>query len=488
MPTSPFLKNNSLQILCSVTSGILFFVSTGLHPVAWLSWFSPVPVIFASLWCKPQRSLLPGFIAYFIGGLNLLSYFSRLFPPLLAIALLLITPLLFAIVLWFSTWVHRNSGSAVASVLAFPVAWTSYEFLVSVGSANGTALSWAYYQSAFLPVLQVASITGFSGITFLQAFVASSLAYSLYSIFSGEKISRSLFPAIGAALIFLVVLSFGFLRMREPPNEHTIKAALVSIGVTNKFFDTQNREEAIAVVSSYTGEIDELSSQQISIVVLPEKIAGVTDAYSQEVHQLFSDCARRNHVMIVAGINHTQNDSLFNEAWVFGNNGSQIAVYKKVFMVPGIELGYSTGKSITTIPSAGVEYGIQICKDMDFPAWSQQYGKAHVNVMLIPAWDFTADGYVHACMAVMRGVENGFSELRCAQEGNLTFSDSYGRIVATSTSGETSPAVIIASIPAGNGSTFYGSHGEWFGWLNVMLLTCLSVFTIFRKKKSSMSR
>ncbi len=47
--------------------------------------------------------------------------------------------------------------------------------------------------------------------------------------------------------------------------------------------------------------------------------------------------------------------------------------------------------------------------------------------MLVPAWDFRRDGRLHARMAVVRGVENGFALARSAAMGRLTVSDSHGR-------------------------------------------------------------
>lgn len=50
--------------------------------------------------------------------------------------------------------------------------------------------------------------------------------------------------------------------------------------------------------------------------------------------------------------------------------------------------------------------------------------------MLVPAWDFVADLWQHGQIAVMRGVEDGFSIARAAKQGYLTVSDNRGRIVA----------------------------------------------------------
>jgi apolipoprotein N-acyltransferase len=108
---------------------------------------------------------------------------------------------------------------------------------------------------------------------------------------------------------------------------------------------------------------------------------------------------------------------------------------------------------------------------MDFPNLSREYAN-EVGIMLVPAWDFKEDGRIHAQMAVMRGIENGFSIARAAREGEITASDSYGRILAR---GLTSNAMHteVVSIPMGGTSSLYGRFGDWFPWL------CSAIAAIF---------
>ena len=54
------------------------------------------------------------------------------------------------------------------------------------------------------------------------------------------------------------------------------------------------------------------------------------------------------------------------------------------------------------------------------------YSRLGVDAMLVPAYDFDRDAWSHASMAVLRGVEGGFSVVRAARDGLLTVSDRYG--------------------------------------------------------------
>jgi apolipoprotein N-acyltransferase len=116
---------------------------------------------------------------------------------------------------------------------------------------------------------------------------------------------------------------------------------------------------------------------------------------------------------------------------------------------------------------------MQICKDMDFPALSREYGAKRVGLLLVPAWDFTLDAWLHDRMAVLRGVESGFTIARAAKQGLLTVSDDRGRILAQQDAATVPFASLVATAPVRHDDTLYTRFGDWFAWLNVATLGLL---------------
>lgn len=107
---------------------------------------------------------------------------------------------------------------------------------------------------------------------------------------------------------------------------------------------------------------------------------------------------------------------------------------------------------------------------MDFTRLSREYGQAGAGLMLVPAWDFDLDRTWHGHMALMRGVESGFSIARAAKQGYLTVSDNRGRILAETTSDSAPFATLLADVPTTHDSTLYMLLGDWFAWLALALL------------------
>jgi apolipoprotein N-acyltransferase len=73
-------------------------------------------------------------------------------------------------------------------------------------------------------------------------------------------------------------------------------------------------------------------------------------------------------------------------------------------------------------------------------------------------------------MAIMRGVEGGFSITRAAKNGYLTVSDSRGRVIAETRSDSAPFATLLAKVPAAHEDTIYLILGDWFAWLVMVVL------------------
>jgi apolipoprotein N-acyltransferase len=148
--------------------------------------------------------------------------------------------------------------------------------------------------------------------------------------------------------------------------------------------------------------------------------------------------------------------------------------YDKQHLLPGVEPETPGNKRVVLDQPSG-RFGLQICKDMDFPALSRQYAGDSANLLLVPAWDFNFDGWLHARMAMLRAVENGFALARAARNGLLTLSDSRGRIIAEAATANGQFVSINGTVPVIAEKTFYSQAGDWFAWLCILLFLALLV-------------
>jgi apolipoprotein N-acyltransferase len=458
---------DSLTALAILASAVAFYLSTGLGEIWPLAWLAPAPVLWLAFQEPRRHAFLPAAAAFFLGSLNLFGFLSRILPAPILLVLLVLPALVFGAVVVFAGRAVRTL-SPFAAVVAFPAAWTSYEFLVSLVSPHGTALSLAYSQAEVQPLVQVVSVTGLWGLTFLLTLVPSAIALALTR--------RAKAPLGGTAVLLAMVVALGAVRLHQGPMQPTVRVGLaVTDRDIGRVFDTEDRATALAIAHGYRDRIAALSRDGARVVVLPEKMTGVTPASGPEVAAALGDQARLSHVALVAGLNRVGIEPPRNVALVWMPDGRQIIEYDKHHMLPGPETGYLVGRQPGLFTAEGQAWGVAICKDMDFQGWSRRYGDRGVRILAVPAWDFVIDGRLHFRMALVRSVENGFALVRAAEQGLLTVSDGYGRIVASMPSGSEPDARLVADVAPGPGATFYTRGGDWFGWLSVVVAGAIGV-------------
>ncbi|MFO1405928.1 MAG: nitrilase-related carbon-nitrogen hydrolase [Steroidobacteraceae bacterium] len=445
-----------------------FGASSGLGTAWPLAWVAPLPVLVIALDARARTAFCVAFAAGLLGGLGL----TRAYGPIAAVF-----GLPSGLIFGLAVLVLRCCAArlpAWAAACAYAAAVTSLEFLYSLVSPNGTALGSAYTQVDVLPVLQLASVAGLWGIAFVLALVPASAALCWRD--------RSMRPLLPAVALVLAVVGWGTLRLADaaPSPAVTVGLAAADQGLPDAAF-MPDRATAVARANGYATRIATLADRGAQVVVLPEKPIAVAGDTGDAVVSELAAAARANSVTVVAGLNRIGTNPRRNVAVVIGPDGRVAAEYEKRHRVPGFESRYGRGDRSVAFDAAGARWGVAICKDLDFPATMREYGRLGVRYLAVPAWDFVADGRMHGRMAVVRGVENGYSIARSAQQGLVTLSDGYGRIVAE----DSSPAdpLLVAGLPPGPGPTFYTRHGDWFAWLCVGAVASLLAAAIARRRR-----
>ena len=143
-----------------------------------------------------------------------------------------------------------------------------------------------------------------------------------------------------------------------------------------------------------------------------------------------------------------------------------LAVASFATALSSVEARSTPGDGITFQSESLGKIGLAICRDMDYPDPANRYGQLGVGLLLVPAWDQVEDRWWHGHMALMRGVENGYSIVRSAKAGFLTVSDDRGRVLAEATNLPTQTfTMLLATVPVRHDATLYQSWGDWFAWL-----------------------
>jgi apolipoprotein N-acyltransferase len=460
-------SNSALVAVCLTISAALFFLGTGLAPVWALTWLAAIPVLYVSLRVPGAEAFFIAVAAYTLGGLNEWSYSRTVLPTWLVALILLGTGCIFgAAVLLFRSRIRQ--GKLWQAALIYPAFWVACEYITAVVSVHGTFGNISYSQMDFLPIVQIASVTGIWGISFSIFLFAATVAALLSSGQGSGKVPLAL-----AAFLFLgCVFGYGIWRLAATPkNSATVKVALIASDESeNIHADTPAQTETI--LQRYAEQMKSLPAQGVQLIVMPEHSGPVTDASEQGFNTLLGQMARQTDAYVAVGIDRSTSSLTWNQGRLYAPDGSFLASYNKHHLLPHFE-NETPGIERTVITGPLGKWGMEICKDMDFPHLSRQYSRDGIGLLLVPAWDFVQDGWLHGRMAVLRGVESGFSIARSAKLGILTVTDDRGRVMAERNTLAVPFATVIATIPVHHDVTFYSHFGDWFAWLDLALLAVL---------------
>jgi apolipoprotein N-acyltransferase len=466
------LSSNFLIMLCLTSSAVLFFLGTGLSPLWALTWLAPIPV----LWIAPRVSGGEAFFiavaAYALGGLNEWSYSRTVLPTWLVASILLAVACVFGgTVSFFRSRIRR--GKLWQAVLIVPSFWVAVEYIIAVTSIHGTFGDICYSQMNFLPILQIASVTGAWGISFCIFLFAATVA----ALFGVGSVSEKTPVAIVVSVFLAGVLGFGMWRLATTPKDSpTLRVALITSDEAANLQAPSPGQEQV-VFGRYAEQMKSLAAQRVQLFVLGEHSGPVTNASQSEFDGLVGQMAKQTGAYVTVGIDRSVPTATWNQERLYSPNGSFVASYNKHHLLPHWE-NETPGTERTVVSQSSGKWGMEICKDMDFPRLSRQYSQDGVGLLLVPAWDFVDDGWLHGRMAVLRGVESGFSIARSAKLGILTATDDRGRILAERNTIGTPFATVIAAIPVRHDATIYSRFGDWFAWLNIVVLGILIVMPL----------
>ena len=470
--------------LAVAISGICFYFGFELSgDYGWLLWIAPIPIFYVSLFVKPKSALFLAFIAYTIGRLSWLGYLLLVLPVPLAIAFTLLLPIVFALVVVFARKIHLIARHWF-TVLAFPILFTAFEYLLFLFSKDGTAASIAYHQSNYITFIQVASITGILGITFQTTLFPSAIALIFY--WRRNSISKQLAALLG--IVYGVVFIFGWIRLNEKTEGQTRLLGLVTIDESNyKGAYQHDRAKENLLTELYLQETSKLADLGAQTILLPEKAIFVNDSNKSEILNRFSRLAADRKIKIVLGATDQKTGYYLNNAWVFGENGKILSDYQKVNLFEGEAIdGCKPGKKTHAIFNSGtMNEGVAICKDMDFQQFIQGYSIKSPGILYVPAWDFVVDGWMHSRMAILRCVEGGFALVRNARQGRLTINDWRGNILSEENSESGNRTVLLGKLFAEPHPTIYAKAGDWLGMLCLLASLGLIVYELRQRKKIS---
>lgn len=357
-------------------------------------------------------------------------------------------------------------------------------------------------QFRMTPLLQIASVTGVYGVSFLIVW------FSLALVAAGTQLVRQPFnrshlvlelalPGLVVALVF----NWGVRQLRpaaEP--ERFLHVTLVQPSIQQTLIWDPGSDDA------RLRELIDLSRQALTnttdLLLWPEAAVPKLLRYDQEVFEAITGLARNHRVWMIIGADDAQprtdkpdQADYFNSSFLVGPDGALRATYKKQALVifgeyiplsrwlpflkwfTPIQGGFTpgTGPVPFHLPDLDLTTSVLICYEDIFPRLGRRAAQTGADFLV----NLTNDGWFgegaaqwqQAVTALFRAIENRMPLIRATNNGLTCWIDAQGRIREYFTDARGSiygPGFLRVELPLAPhpaaGRTFYQRHGDWFGW------------------------
>jgi apolipoprotein N-acyltransferase len=496
-------------VLLALLSGLLLVLSFPKfgHPLfAWIA-LAPLIISIARIGDSPgsiRRAFLLGLTtgAVYFGGtlywlVETMTTFGGLSTPLAVIAAgalvayLSLFPAAFAALV-----VHlRRALGSRAAILLVPAVWVSTEL--------GRQYVWdgfpwellGYSQVTYLPVAQLASVTGIYGLSALLALVSATATLAVV----GRGRERWIAPVLAGGLVVLIA---GWGQLRLAQSELTsggtpIRVAVLQGNIAQE--DKWNPALADAITDRYITMTRQALARDARFVLWPESSTPFYFELDLVRGGAIRRLARESGATLLIGSDQVEpvravdrqqpSERYYNAAFLVKPDGTIGVVYRKMHLVPFGEYvplkkllffvgtiveavsDFTPGEAAVLLPVGSHMASTAICYEVIYGSLMRRFvidGSELLTTITNDAWyGRSSAAYQHWEQAVMRSIENGRYLARAANTGISGFVDPYGRVIAKSDLFE--EALLVEDLRFLTHRTIYSRFGDLVAWLSLAL-------------------
>jgi apolipoprotein N-acyltransferase len=457
----------------------------------------------------PLRAFLLGLttgLVYFVGTIywtsTVVATFGQLPLPVAILAMLLLAAYL-ALYPAFTALITAHLLARIGAPALFiaPAAWVATEFLRGYVFGGFPWVPLGNSQVAVLPVAQLASVTGVYGLSALVVFVNAGIAYAMLT--AGRRRGTAI---AAVAAVLLAIGGWGTWRVRDA--SLTREGTPIRVGLVQGNIEQTLKwrpDHARTIFTTYIAMTRDVVRRGAQYVIWPESSTPFTFESHPDGERQMRALAREVNVPILfgsdQGIAGTQpGDELhYNAAFQLGSDGSTLAVYRKIHLVPFGEFvpladvltffpplvqtlagfaPFTPGDSMIMLPVGSHQASTAICYEVVYPSLVRDAvmkGSELLTTITNDAWyGHSSAPFQHFELAAMRAIEHGRYLARAANTGISGVVDPYGRVVARSAIFE--QVGLVQEVRFLTGRTIYTTIGDVVAYLAMAIVALSLIF------------
>ncbi len=479
----------------ALLSGVLLGLSYPPWHLGFFAWFGLIPLIHIFLNVKPRQavqlaflsSITANFISLYWIGLNSGAGFLPVFASLIGAVIYL--GVFWSGLGYLVSFIEIRSSKGL---IILPFAWVAMELMRSLGALGFPWINLGLTQTEYLPLVQIADITGSYGISFWIILINIGFYLAVIS-----KNKRKYL--IITSLIFLLIFSFGYIRIVtiDEVNNESISIAITQPNINpDEKWEPESREDNFALMH---GLLDSALNLNPDLILWPESAVPAYLRLSSHRRRPITIKLAKFNVPLLSGtvdrIINEDREKIYYNSTIFIKPDDSIKMYHKIHLVPFAEYiplsekfpslkklnfgqgNFTPGKDYTVFNLDSVGFSNLICYESSRPSGVRSFVKNGAQFITIQANDGwlgkSAGPYQHFELAKLRAIENRVPIVRCANTGISGVINPTGFVQQKIPLGK--KAIIIADIIPIQTLTFYTKYGEVFAVL--CIIVSLIIFT-----------
>jgi len=515
-----------VKFLLILLSGV--FLSLSFYELGFLAWFCLVPCLLAIYYSSIKQTILFSWIlgvVYFAGVTYWFVEYSFVFW-LPIVGLLTIFIMLFGIVLYF---IYSKIEWPILRIFLISAVWLAIEFL---RCRTFLAFPWGmlgYSQHNFLPLMQMARITGIYGVSLILVLFNSMLAETIIYFLKNRKVNlKYLLSAV--YLVILIVIpglinmnlykkNFEFTRSSEAENEECMAGdsdskvtgsyadrkdnSKINIAIvqTNISFDDKYEKDSGVIIPDPYGDKNYFK-EGTELIVFPESV--IWGPLERENNVTFkkwvSKTIRKENLYLIMGqILWDEQENYYNSVLLYTPDLEIIGRYNKIHPLPCGEympypniLGFLDFLHVAKLditpcrqfsmiyyPGRG-NLGTNICFESTLPIISRSFRNRGADVIFVftddAAFKDSIASWHHLVFSKVRAIENNCYVVHSSSMGISGVVSPIGEIISKTQLGKTE--VLYETIYLNSEKSFYSIFGNtamyiYFGFSAIFLGVCV---------------
>ena len=385
-------------------------------------------------------------------------------------------------------------------LLVFPMAFTVVDWIMSLLRVSSSG-SPAYSQYDNLALMQIVSVIGMWGLTFLIMWCASTVNELWEHGFDWRPVRGMVGVFVG---VLLGALLFGSARLTfAAPDATTVPVAAVTgdsaisraaAGAIDMNFGQSTDAERAAVRPTFERTVNLMLARTETALRGGARIVGweegsgtVLEEDKQQTLDRAAALAKQYGAYLEVSLGVLTRTGalpfLRNQSILIDPAGRVLWTYDKSHLVPFDE-AFFTIPGNGVLPVADTPYGrlsTAICYDTYFPPLLRQAGQNGVDILITPANDTPMYAESAAAVDRMRAVENGVALVRPTGHGLTIITDSEGRVLGSQNYFTNSSGILLTTVPVHGVRTIYSRVGDLFAYLCAAGLMLLAGWVLLRR-------